>query len=165
MYTALQKKAIEETYRYIKLANDMYGMDLSQPVISFKLTGRTAGKANYMKNLIKYNAILLEENGDDFLKRTVPHEVAHIVARNKSTYRIKPHGYEWKQVMKDFGLGAKRCHSYDTTNSRAKRSVSKDFKYKCACKVYHLTIIRHRRIQKGAMYTCRTCKGGLELVA
>ena len=57
-------KAIELTAYWINHANNMYNLNLSYPYVSFKLKGRTAGKAFLMSNEVRYNPILLEENKD-----------------------------------------------------------------------------------------------------
>jgi len=164
--TSLQEQAIEKSKYWIDFANDRYRLNITYPTISFKLKGRCAGKANYTKHLVKYNAVLLEENGDTFLERTVPHEIAHIVVRHKYGHYATAHGYEWKSMMMAFGCNPSRCHSYDTTNSAQgrKSKLGKNFDYKCGCKIYNLTVIRHRRILKGAIYTCRNCKTPLTAV-
>ena len=167
--TDLQKKAIEQTKYWIDLANNTFKLNIKYPSISFKLKGVCAGKAISSRVTlprIKYNAVLLEQNGDDFLKRTVPHEVAHIVVYEKDLnifYPPKPHGREWKGVMRAFGLNSSRCHSYDTSNSvgKSKSKLAKSFEYKCGCRTYNLTIIRHRRVLKGATYKCRNCRKAL----
>jgi len=159
--TSSQEQAIEISKHYIDLANKLYNIDLPLISISFKLKGRVAGK--FIRNLIKksseirYNKVLLEENEDDFLKRTVPHEIAHYVAYKMNSF-CKPHGYEWKKVMRDFECDVKRCHSYDTTNSRQYRKPRKKYIYKCACNEYSLSSILHKRILKGHTYRCIKCK-------
>lgn len=158
----LKKQASEQTKFWIDLANDMYGINVDYPCISFKLKGRTAGTARSIGKLaeVRYNPVLLQENKNDFLKRTVPHEVAHIVVAEKYRYRAKPHGWEWKKVMRDFGLEPSRCHSYDTTNARVRTRgrMSREYEYKCSCRTYKLTVIRHRRVLKGVNYYCEKCK-------
>lgn len=158
-------KAIELTTYWIDLANDMYKLNLPYPYVSFKLKGRTAGKAFLMANEVRYNPILLEENKDSFLNRTVPHEVAHLVAYTKDPVNGRGHGYLWKRIMRDFGLDASRCHSYDTTNTRqSKSTLSRNYPYKCACKTHNLTSIRHHRILKGAQYSCKHCNQILKAI-
>jgi len=167
--TELQKQAVELTEHWTDIANEKYCLNLISPRVSFKLKGRTAGKACISANEVRYNAVLLEENGEAFLKRTVPHEVAHIVAHKLADrdfiYRIKPHGEEWEAVMRDFGLNSSRCHRYDTTNSRQPRKRSEVFEYKCSCRTFKFTIIRHRRVLKGARYTCKSCRSVCRIAA
>ena len=182
--TELQTEAINKTNYWINFANKKYNLDIEVPLVTFNLRGRTAGKAITKFDMlaleteanIRYNPVLLEENGEAFLKRTVPHEVAHIIVRNRywgshtkgHTFhnRPKPHGWEWQGIMEDFGLDPKVCHNYNTTNSRVqgKRKLSKDYTYKCACRTHKITIIRHRRmVQRGTTYFCKKCKAPLVL--
>ena len=166
--TELQKQAVEQTHFWIDFANEIYSMNMPYPTISFKLKGKTAGIASFspMSNDtgVRYNSILLEENGNDFLKRTVPHEVAHLVVYARwmieRNGKPTPHGYEWKRVMRDFGLNSTRCHSYDVSNSmvRTKGRMARVYSYKCGCQTHNLTIIRHRKIQEGDRYTCKRCR-------
>ena len=163
--TDLQRQAVEKARYWIDFANDKYDLNIPYPNVSFKLRGKCAGKACYRDNEVRYNAVLLEENNDKFLNRTVPHEVAHIVTRHKYGRNATAHGYEWKSVMRAFGLTPTRCHSYDVSNSAiSRRNIEKQFLYKCACRTFELTVIRHRRIIKGAIYTCRKCKTHLQAV-
>ena len=170
--TELQKMAIEQTKFWIDLANEMYGLNIPHVPVSFNLRGHTAGKAMCRRGIvrdfeIRYNAVLLEENGENFLNRTVPHEVAHLVVYAQYPSRTKPHGYEWKRVMRDFGITPKRCHSYDTSNATVRRRgrLDREYPYKCGCRTHMLTVIRHRRILKGAGYTCKVCRQKLQAVA
>ena len=160
--TELQIEAIARTKEWIDLANKDLGLNIPYPTVSFKLKGRCAGQARPMSNELRFNAVLLEENGNAFLKRTVPHEVAHIVARNKYG-RVQSHGVEWKSVMRFFGLEPTRCHTYDTSNSSVSRKrMEREFLYKCACQTFKLTKTRHRRALKGAQYICKNCKTVLQ---
>jgi SprT protein len=165
--TNLQKKAVEQTSFWIELANELYSISLRMIPVSFCMRGRSAGQFRHGRGAkspeIRYNGILLEENGDQFLNRTVPHEVAHYVVR--SMYPgAKPHGWEWKRIMHDFGIDSKRCHSYDTANSSCRRRRSRAprvYGYRCRCRTHMLTAIRHRRIQDGKVYSCKHCRSVL----
>lgn len=126
--------------------------------ISFDLRGTMAGQVRLSARgplRIRYNAQLLAENGAAFLARTVPHEVAHVVARAAFGNRIRPHGPEWREVMEFFGADATRTHRYDT--SRVATRQLRRFDYRCACRQHRLTSIRHRRVLEGQVYVCRHC--------
>lgn len=101
------------------------------------------------------NPVLLMENIDDFIARTVPHELAHIIdcEVNKGFSRTwsgkrSVHGPSWKAVMRVLGIrDASRCHSYDTTNAQVRKKAS--FEYKCACgQSVFLGPVRHARHQE-----------------
>lgn len=149
---------------YIDLANEIYGINLTLPEIMFNLKGQVAGTANFWAWTLKFNPILLVENFDDMISQTVPHEVANLVARKKSMCPIKPHGNEWKSVMRAFGKQPLRCHSYDTTN--AKTRVTEKYLYECTGCKKQLKVgkIRHNRIIKGAEYSTKCCRARIRIV-
>ena len=150
----LVKRATEETVKYINIANQKYGMNLRTPVIAFDLRGACAGQAWLQKHMIRYNISLLAKYGEEFITQTVAHEVAHLIAYVRNGYRKgKPHGQEWRAVMRAFGADASRCHSFDVTEARV---VKADYIYSCKCKEWKFTAIRHRR----AMESKRSGRGG-----
>lgn len=164
---------IQMTKNYVDKANDIYPeLNLDYPKVEFDLTGRTAGTARawYM---IRYNIDMAMEQLEVFVKRTVPHEVAHLVVSKKNQvsyndrgYRVstKSHGKEWKAVMEAFGVeDISRCHEYQV--SQAIRD--KSFPYKCGChgKVWWATKHCHKRHQDpwDGKYSCKTCKEDYKL--
>jgi SprT protein len=146
-----------------------YGVDLPEATIDFSLRGRCAGQARVTRDGrtgLRFNRQLLAENRADFLKNTIPHEVAHLLvvwqARNKRQ-RPRPHGLEWQAVMHDcFGLEASRCHRYRTTPARI---VPRPFLYSCACREHHLTGIMHNRISRTYQVLCKSCKTPIRFIA
>lgn len=179
----LRTKAIDATYHFIDIANGLYGLSIPHIPVTFNLRGTTAGQAwTGGKNgaSIRYQPELMEQNEKDFFEDTIPHEVAHIVVHylypnskvrrgtynyrtGRTTYRrvVKPHGNEWKRVMRDFGVKPERCHTYDTGNV-GQRKLAKAYTYKCACQTFQLTQIRHRRILQGKKYSCQKCRTVLQ---
>jgi SprT protein len=144
------------TKSFIDKANQIYGRTFSVPTVSFGLRGGVAGTANYGYNLIRYNHELYTRNKDDFKARTVPHEVAHLVARTMYG-NIKPHGREWRSVMHRLGVQeVTRCHSYDVNGVKSARS--RPFVYACGCQEFKLTSTIHRRILMGQTRTCLKCR-------
>ena len=123
--------------------------------VEFGLRGHTAGDADLRTSITRYNADLLDRYGDEFIDEIVPHEVAHIVV-GAVFGRVKPHGQEWKAVMRFFGVEPRRTHGFQTTPARQTRR----FRYRCRCADPHqLTKRAHLRIRRGtAEYRCRICK-------
>jgi SprT protein len=123
--------------------------------VSFALRGRCGGDACARTGTIRYNADLLERYGASFLAEIVPHEVAHLVVARACKGRPRPHGPEWKAVMRFFGVAARTCHGFETTPARA----GTRWTYRCLCPEPHrLTPRAHRRIRRGhAEYHCRIC--------
>lgn len=74
------------------------------------------------------NADFLENETEDFLARTVPHELAHIIDEmlwgmqyTRNGRRIL-HGATWKKIMRDLDLDDSTYHSYDVSKSSRVRS-------------------------------------------
>lgn len=160
----------EKVSECLKIATNHYHRSFPDPTISFDLRGLVAGQANSRLWRIRINSILLQENTDDMLDSTVPHEVAHLIA-DKVYGHIRAHGAEWKSVMRLLGISPNRCHRYDTTNSRVKTNVKNKFCYKCNCRdMIVVGPVRHRKMQsrismgRNSGYRCRSCKGHLVFV-
>ncbi len=154
---------ISETQRLLHLATGHYNTSLPEVEIRFDLTGRAAGMIVFPpmgKAVIRYNWVLLCENSEPFIQQTVPHEVAHLVARTLYGSKIRPHGREWQEVMAFFGADVQRCHQFDTSRS-ARRRLQR-FTYHCSCTTHQLTSIRHRRALAGQVYRCRACGNALK---
>ena len=149
-------KAITKLTETLTKARQLFGRDFPAPRVTFDLRGRTAGTAQYSTNHIRFNDVLLRENEDAFVARTVPHEVAHLLAGQIYGRGIRPHGPEWKNVMRRLGLVPSRCHTYDTTNS-VTRIVAKISMF-CACQEHKVTRRVVAKIEMGARYTCRKCR-------
>ena len=163
----LRTKAIEAVKKYTALGNNLLGTSMVSPIVTFKLKGTCGGMYSSKRHEVKVNMVLLAENEAHYLATTIPHEVAHSLQRHiYGSYhlgrRVMPHGRQWKSIMVKLGLNPKRCHTYDTSTS-SQRTVSKQFEYRCSCKSFMFTIIRHRRAQKNAgCYRCPKCKGRLK---
>ena len=145
----------------ISLAFDIFGHDHPWPRIDYSLRGHTAGQAYPQLTQSRLNAELLVKYKDQFIERTVIHEVAHLVARSMFGAGIRPHGKEWKNVMRAFGVREPTtCHTYETTPARNAKTV----KAVCGCKTHALGMVRARRLARGqTMYRCNLCKSPLKL--
>jgi SprT protein len=128
-----------------------------RPEVLFTQRGRIAGSAHLRKNELRLNPILLEQNKTQFMDEIVPHEICHLLAYQLYG-RVKPHGIEWKALMKNlYGLPGKATHNMDVS------SVSQaTVPYHCACGPVSLTIRRHNKTLKGVQYFCRRCKTQLK---
>jgi len=120
--------------KYVEMAKKIWPFQLrnwNKPTLSFDLRGTTAGMA-YMglRNHIQINSVLFNENKDSFFKRTIPHEVSHLVAY--IVFGDRGHGKDWKFVMTRLGCDPSRCHSYDVSNVKISKTV-KRFLYSCGC--------------------------------
>ena len=148
--------------KYVEMAKKIWPFQLrnwNKPTLSFDLRGTTAGMA-YMgvRNHIQINSVLFKENKEDFFKRTIPHEVSHLVAF--AVFGDRGHGKDWKFVMTRLGCDPSRCHSYDVSNVKIRKTV-KRFLYSCPCKMEHrVTKQTHDKINLLGAH-CLSCKGNL----
>lgn len=154
----------QATQNWLDKANQIFNKSFQLPKISIDLRGRVAGYAirSYSGNEVKFNAELYVQNKEDFINRTVPHELAHLIANALYPYQIKSHGREWKQVMNRLGLEAKRCHSYDT--STVSSGHARPYVYACKCKEHKITKLLHSKMSMGQTRTCRTCRVAIKFI-
>lgn len=154
---SLQSKVVTLTRRLIEQAETGFQVSIPAPVLRFDLTGRAAGMVVFYPSgaLIRFNQKMLVENGQPFLEQTVPHEVAHLVARTLHGTHIRPHGPEWKSIMAFFGALPHRCHNFITASSQ--RRHMRYFHYRCDCREHRLSAVRHNRCRSGVTYLCRLC--------
>lgn len=145
----------------ITLAETLYQQSFANPCIDFSLTGVVAGRAYYHDWTVRLNRKLLERHPDHMINVTVPHEIAHLVARKVYGPRIKAHGKEWQSVMRDFGLKPDVCHSMDTSDLRRTKRGSEWYECAGCGRKYSLGIKRARQMQAtGNTYvSCRCSKG------
>jgi SprT protein len=153
----LKERAKQSLVQWMKIAREEFGHSLRMPTISFDLTGTFAGYAYFSRWHIRLNHILLQENIEKFESSTLPHELAHLINRYLYGKKVKPHGPEWKAVMRRLGLEPERCHSYDVDNSR---TTTKVYGYVCSCcQNGWLTSRQHKKERRGVLYFCNSCKG------
>lgn len=148
-------------------ASNYFGMQFDLPEIIYNLTGRTAGIAYSGSNKIRLNKSLLLKYGILFINDTVKHECAHLIARKyfEINKKIKPHGKEWKIVMRVLGAATDRCHSFDTSCAITKKSLRRQYLYTCACNYAHIVgTKRHNKLSGFNKYYCKKCKSNLVFV-
>ena len=146
--TINQQQCEIRSIRCYDLAEKHYGrkFDRIPTEYSNRMT-KTAGKFRYLGDksiLIRLSNVILDANPVDFVKRTVGHEIAHHIAHEVHGCNIKPHGREWKEVMRVFGQEASRCHEYKTVQNKVRYVVDG--------KDYFLGKIQHGRCQRGQVY-------------
>jgi len=154
---AIQKRLVDETKFWVDLANEQLNRNFEYPTVQFDLRGTTAGQAWSGLNKIRYNIELAMDNLEDFSGQTVGHEVAHIIADRYFAMRCN-HGRNWKWIMKNvFGLEPTRCHDYDVSAHRARKSYR--YKYQCNCSESCVAGPKHHNaIKSGRKISCRRCK-------
>ena len=115
-----QEMVITEIDRLCKKAEEIYDLPNFKVTVMFsnKMT-RCAGMAWTKKGLLKFSNTFMshDDNFKDFLDRTVPHELAHVLA-DRYEYPLntrKVHGPKFYVAMSKLGCKKEhltRCHSY-----------------------------------------------------
>lgn len=143
-------------------AEQYFSRSFKRPYIRLDIRGESAGQALPGKHQLRFNPVLLKENREHFMRQTVAHEVAHLLAHELFGPKVQAHGKEWQAIMiKVFGLPADRCHNYDT-----QRTSRRPWLYQCKCedKIISLSTIRHNRAAKGTVYLCTQCRNPLSFL-
>ncbi|NBC12078.1 MAG: hypothetical protein GVY09_01800 [Gammaproteobacteria bacterium] len=151
-------RALARTSELLAAGSALIQAPVPRPRIVFDLRGRSAGQFRVDSRgyaSIRYNPALLARHEVDFLAQTVPHEVAHYLAFLRFGRRIRPHGPQWQQLMRDLGADPRRCHDFDVSGLTARRV--RRHPYHCRCGEHALTSIRHHRVLRGVSYVCRAC--------
>ena len=78
-----------------------------------------AGRARD-NGLLEFNLNMLRENPETFIKDTVPHEYAHLVAGCRNH-----HNNIWRNVFVQFNGSGRRCHRYSVQSSVEQRQARK----------------------------------------
>ena len=139
------RERIEQVYQ---VAEQKYGRTFKRPTsISYKLRGRTAGRA-FTSGKLDFNLQIILDNLSTFIDRTPAHEAAHLIAHQLSGHL--DHGPVWRQVMLRTGQSPVRCHSY---------VVKTPYEYACNCdEPRYLSTRMHNSILRGNKYRCNTCQ-------
>lgn len=185
----IKQQIIEKIEESFLIAEKYYGRTFSRHTkIVWEEDNTRAGYCNHGRGEFGFNPILAEENAD-FIKDTVPHEVAHWIDvelyghqytesrkrvndgygwRIVTTKRRVMHGRTWKRIMTNvYRLDPERCHNYSVDSlDRRTRVVIKAFTYTCPCNTKHkLTAVRHNKIVSGKKkFICNKCKGKIYLL-
>lgn len=162
----LEQRLMEATKDcLIKARPWLLGLGRKIPTVEIRcdLKGRTAGKVSWRSGtptLIRYNLTMAKGQETDFIRETVPHEVAHILCHLLHP-KARPHGLEWQAIMVRLGVAdPKRCHTFDTQKTQIKQQ--RRWRYSCGCREYQLSTTRHFRILRGeSHYHCNACKAAL----
>ena len=152
----LYEQVTEEIKRCLYVEAEHYGIERKpMPTVLYYLRGRTAGQAFSYQNKVRLNKDLLLKYKKDFIKRTVTHEMGHIIATRH--YGRCGHNGFWKKVMRILGGPTSRCHSYETTPARVHKKIKTICKG-CGATVHVGTKVANK-IKKGATYLHRCARG------
>jgi len=156
------------------VAETLIKLNADHLLLNVSFNGRFSarlGDANWSYKRIRFSKPLWPRASKLQRYQCVVHEVAHIIAHERYGRgvgkRIKPHGNEWKRVMREMGLDPDRCHEVPTAGVANKKAKFKTF---CNCpgegKLHLVTQKVYNRIADPLRlnkYFCRRCKATLTI--
>lgn len=86
--------------------------------MQFDNAKRRFGYCNSGKKVISLSHHLVSLNGEEKVKDTILHEIAHAITSNKYGFRVRAHGWEWRREAVAIGCDGHRC--YDETVAKPK---------------------------------------------
>ncbi|NKB38095.1 MAG: metallopeptidase [Gammaproteobacteria bacterium] len=160
----------QTTYDWIDKASLIFQYEFSKIPLLFDLKGRAAGQYRIRDGQpqIRYNPYIFAKYYEENLKDTVIHEVAHYLTDQlygggaffAGQKRIRPHGQEWKGVMRKLGAKPQTRCNFDISDLPHRSYCYYD--YVCDCQTHKLGSRRHKKVLANeARYYCRLCKGSL----
>jgi len=111
----------------------------------------SAGKAYYRENEIRLSRVVLTTH--DRVYDTVLHEYAHLLVYQQFGKSARPHGGEWKAVMRQLGLEPRVTHDYPVE----RRTLSRKHAYRCTDCGFVLE--RVRPFKRNRIYSHVGCGG------
>lgn len=149
----------------LEKAGKHYGLNTHHVDIRFDLRGRAAGMAgcrikgdgSTSDHYIRFNVDMIKNSGfEHVFKNTVPHEVAHVVCYMNPALG-RGHNQGWRRVCQGLGGNGDTCHKQEVV-------FAKGHTYTYITTLGHkinLSQQRHRKIQRGSVYSLR---GGLGIL-
>ncbi|MEG9480948.1 SprT family zinc-dependent metalloprotease [Mannheimia sp. HC-2023] len=158
-FRQLKMQVQRQLKRDLERANSYFNKTFTPPTVNYNVRGVKAGVAYLERNEVRFNPVLLQENGQAFISQVVPHELAHILVYQHFG-RVQSHGKEWKMMMETvLGVPAEIYHCFST------QSVQQQFTYQCSCQTHQLSLRRHNAVMRDKRsYICRLCKAPLHFV-
>jgi predicted SprT family Zn-dependent metalloprotease len=105
---------------------------------------RALGLCRYQQRRIELSAHFVRDNGEEIVRDTVLHEIAHALAGQRAG-----HGPKWKSMCLRLGCKPERCDKGEAVMPRGR--------WEARCPTCGKEYWRHKRPQRGARYWCRTC--------
>jgi predicted SprT family Zn-dependent metalloprotease len=166
----MKTKVRNELKRLTTIAKKEWGFDVDIK-ISYKLDSiRTLGYYRYSTKTISLNDALLDEFKGLYIREVFVHEFAHAVVHflyptqyNKNK-KVRPHGKEFKEVCRIFGVDASATTSVFNNSKVIKEKNQKTrVLFSCACSEHYVSKAVANKIINGAKYSCNSCKSHLTI--
>jgi predicted SprT family Zn-dependent metalloprotease len=125
------------------------------PRLVWKRLRVSAGIAKWHQRTIVLSKRLL--TSEDRLVDTLRHEYAHFMAIAAGGLRASGHGACWRQAMRDLGQEPEVFHHYPVVRNARRQRVE------YLCERCGVTIVRHRRLNRGYAYRHAKCGGAIRI--
>jgi SprT protein len=119
--------------------------------IEWKAFTRKMGDASYAHNRVRFSSLLFPRASVEQQRNTAVHEACHIVCKHKYPH-AKPHGREWKSLMRFCGEKPERTHNVD------RKGLTKTHTVHCKCRIHQMGTTSFNRLSRGVKYFCKFCK-------
>jgi predicted SprT family Zn-dependent metalloprotease len=117
----------------------------------------TAGRAIWPNGLIQLNPRLVEISQEE-VRRTVLHELAHLIAYERHPYRrLQAHGREWQRACADVGIPGERATHQLALPSR---TMQRRWRYECPACDKSFERVRRFKSAVACYECCRDSHGG-----
>ena len=155
-----RERVVSHTAELITQSSRIFNQSIPSIPVRFDLPGKAAGMyvRKGSEKWIRFNPWLFSKFFDENLKDTVPHEVAHYVVDHVYGRKgIKPHGIEWKNLMRELGVNPVRTCDFDLTGIPTRNH--RRFDYRCDCQTHAISTRMHNAIARNVkMYLCKKCR-------
>ena len=160
----LQKTTRENFGRYVPYFKLTYDLKTAS------LGGQARHKVDGSLYHMRLHPAALMEYKDEYIDEVVVHEFAHLVqGMTDGSCGSKPHGHEWKRVMRVFGATPDVTHTMDLDAcivkhgpklgiKPRKKRVMRKWNYHCNCRNFEISTVRHNKIVRGGSYRCGRCR-------
>lgn len=126
--------------------------------VVYESIGRgTAGTFRFSTRTFTFDPWFVERYTEDYIARTVPHEVAHMIQRILYPNAKQAHGPEFRRIMSALGAPTETHHNYDVTDAPGRHSRNHQYQCGCSGKIFNLTTRMHNTIINGNSRRCPTC--------
>jgi predicted SprT family Zn-dependent metalloprotease len=151
-----------------RITKEIYGIDIDITV-KYKLnSANVLGYYRPTNSSITLNEKLLLEFGDIYINEVFVHEFAHAVidvlyptGMTKNYRKIMPHGREFKEVCRNFGIIGRATTSTfansKVLNEKREKNKQNRVEMKCSCRTHKVSKTLYNRIKAGRKYICRSC--------
>lgn len=123
-----KRAIIAKTNEVIALARRLYPTYTQRdPDIRFDIRGRSCGGMALGYHTVRYNLDWYAANPAEYLKNTVTHEMAHIVAH--ATGLGRGHNRGWVRICLALGGDGKRCNTHEDVKAVPKARKTNEYLY------------------------------------